>query len=217
MIPLLFAKRGVIHFTPLLLLSVCGLLVSCSSMPQTKSSQPDNWKQTAESLAGIQQWRLTARLAVQTDTQGGSVDVFWTQKNNTFDIRMVAPMGQGAMQLRGDARWVQAKLANGESLAGKPDELLQRYFSVRVPVAGLVYWLRGLAAPGADYRDASWNEQQRLHSLQQFGWRVEMLKYRAYGDVLLPHKFYLEPVEPGETAVRIIIRQWVLDQAAMPA
>lgn len=189
------------------------LINACASLPQP-GDQPDNWPQIARQLEALQQWRIQGRLGVQTATRGGSLDLYWRQQGETYTIRLIAPLGQGAVSLNGDADEVVARLANGQQFRGKPEALMQQHFDVAVPVSSLPYWLRGLPAPGSQADSISWNAQQRIHRLAQNGWQVEMQDYRPVGDYLLPHKFYLEPTasalqaDGGDTSVKLVIRQW---------
>lgn len=182
-------------------------MTACSVVPIQDSPQPDNWQHTHQHHLQLKHWQISARMAVQTSIQGGSVDVFWKQQGDSFEIRLLAPFGQGAMQLKGNAQWVHATFANGQQLQGKPAELMQQHFDISVPVASLVYWLRGVAAAG-DYSTARWNEQGQLYKLQQQGWQVEMYQYQLLGEYALPHKFYLEDISNPENTVRLIIRRW---------
>lgn len=190
------------------------LLPACASLPQT-ADQPGNWPQTVQRLQSLQHWRLSARLAVQTVNQGGSLDLYWAQQGEDYRIRLIAPLGQGAAVLQGNADSVTARLAGGERFQGRPETLMQQHFGVAVPVTSLVYWLRGLPAPDTPPRQLGWNGQQRLHHLVQNGWRIEMQDYKPVAGRLLPHRFYLEPLasaqqaDGGDTSVRLVIRQWL--------
>ena len=189
------------------------LLQACASLPQS-GNRPDDWPQIARQLQALQQWRIQGRLGVQTATQGGSLELYWRQQGEKYTIRLIAPLGQGAVSLSGDADEVVARLANGQQFRGQPEALMQQHFDVAAPVSSLPYWLRGLPAPGSQADNIRWNAQQRIHRLTQNGWQVEMQDYRAVGDYLLPHKFYLEPVasaqqaDGGDTSVKLVIRQW---------
>lgn len=195
-------------FRTLLLLTSL-LLSSCSNWVKQESTAPENWLQTHQHHSAIENWRITARMAMQSEQQGGSLDVFWTQRGEIFDIRMVAPMGQGAVHLKGNANSVDARLPDGRRVRGSPDDLLQQAFGVEVPVDALIYWLRGIAFD-ADYRRASWNEQGRLHEINQHGWRVEMREYTEASGYQLPTRFYLETSPETGTNMRFIIRRWNL-------
>ncbi len=182
------------------------VLAGCAGRVEEDSAMPAGWMQHHDQHAALQSWRLAGRMAVQTAESGGSLDVFWSQQGEDFTIRLVAPMGKGAMMMRGNAGRVVARLANGEQVAGEPSALLADAFGVAVPVAELSWWLRGIASDSA-YRNASWDSQGRLFKLSQQGWKVELREYQPAGDYVLPTRYYLEPVD-GETSIRFVVRQW---------
>ena len=204
-------NRSEIRPAPVLLL-VCFylLLNACAVVPELRTGQPENWQTFTQQQAGLDSWKLTARMGVQTSLQGGSVDVFWRQQQETFDIQLNAAMGQGAMRLQGNSDQVKAQLADGEVVYGRPQDLMQQAFDVSLPIDALVYWLRGLAR-AEDYSTAVWDEDGHLHQLQQDGWRVEMSRYQKQGDYTLPKKFYLESLDDPDTSIRVIIRNWQLN------
>lgn len=218
MIKKLFYRRGVCRLTSLVPLWLVLALASCGSLPVTRTTEPDDWAQTRASLSELKRWHVVARLAIQTETQGGSLDMFWSQADQQFTIKLIAPLGQGAMQLKGNADWVVAKLADGSQLQGKPDELMRQYFEVSLPVDALGYWLRGMTMPAHEVNSPVWNGDKHLHTFIQHGWRVEMLQYRPVDGYQLPHRFYLEPINAsegsadgsGQTSVRVIISRWQL-------
>lgn len=196
---------------------ICALLATgaCSTVPDEPALLQT--REQIEKRQALQQWRLNARLGVQSATEGGSLDMFWTQRGERYQIRLVAPLGQGALLLEGDASQVSARLASGERLQGEPGQLLQQHFGVAVPVASLRYWLRGLPAPDTPLQNVERNAAQQLQRFTQHGWKVELRDYRKIADVMLPHRFYLEPLDAasaadgGDTSVRLLVQQWVLN------
>ncbi len=87
---------------------------------------------------------------------------------------------------------------------------MARIDEIQFPVSGLRYWIRGIPAPGGNARLLGWNEQGRLHRLEQDGWRVEMRNYRDVGDYRLPGKVFIKRGEEDPVDVRLVIRQWGL-------
>ena len=192
-------------FLSVLLLSVS--LMSCSQVVRQQSEMPPDWEATHARHQAFDDWRVSARMAVQTPETGGSLDMHWKQTGDAFDIRLIAPLGQGAMRLQGTPSEVIATTADGERISGTPEALLQANFGFSLPVEALIFWLRGIAY-AADYSQASWNEQGRLHQVQQLGWRVEMREYSDVSGHQLPQRFYLETDASGETHIRFSVSRW---------
>jgi outer membrane lipoprotein LolB len=122
---------------------------------------------------------------------------------------MIAPMGMGAAQIKGNEAGVTLKMADGrEQFSDDPDELFATMTDLELPVSGLRDWIRGMPMHDVAFNDPVWNEYNQLHKLRQMGWRVEMSKYRKVKEFELPHAFYLEREEGPELSVRLLVRRW---------
>lgn len=178
-------------------------------MSQQVLQSPPDWDARLEQHRQIDNWSIKARLGVQTETEGGSFDVFWLQQADGYDIRLVAPMGQGAVRINGDSTGVRIRLADGRaSYSNNPDELFAAMTGLTLPVTGLHDWLRGMPIHDQEIQSISWNENGQLYRIEQQGWRVEMNRYRPVADYELPHAFYLAREDRPELSVRLLVREW---------
>lgn len=193
-----------------LLISLLGLsLLACSTSPQRPvASDPEEaWQDRHHSLSTLQQWQLTGRLGIQTENEGWNATLNWKQQQKQYTIMLVAPLGQGTIQLRGDEQRVTLNTGEEEELfATKPEILLYREFGWRVPVSSLRYWVLGLPAPGAAKREL--DGYGRLSRLYQNGWEIQFLNYESQGDIELPSKIF---INNHRAKVRLVINQWQLD------
>lgn len=183
---------------------------SCSLLPKATSQSPDNWLQTVAQRQQLSSWKLTGRLGMQTETNGGSLDLFWKQKNDAYKIRLIAAMGQGTILIQGDAHGVMLRTKEGASYADNADELLASSLGVSVPLTGLHDWLRGIPTADRPVQKQLWDEQGQLYKLVQDGWNIEMSAYKKVGEHYLPHAFYLDRDDQPELEIRLMIRQWTL-------
>ena len=183
---------------------------SCSYLPVATSKSPDNWQQTVAQRQQLSSWKLIGRLGMQTETNGGSLDLFWNQKKDVYKIRLIAAMGQGTILIQGNATGVSLRTKEGETYAKNADELLASSLGVRVPLSGLHDWLLGVPAADKPIQKQLWDEQGRLHKLVQDGWNIEMSDYKKVGKHILPHAFYLDRDDQPELEIRLMIRQWTL-------
>ncbi len=186
------------------------LLVACSTLPELTTTTPVNWHDTLEQRQQIGSWKIQGRLGVQTEDDGGSLDLFWTQKGESYDIRLIAPMGQGTILIKGDAQGVRIKTSKGEQYSKDADALLASSLGVKVPVTGMRSWLRGLPMKNKTIVKQSWNMQGQLYKLVQDDWNVEMSNYKKVGKHQLPHDFFLSRDDRPELGIRLIIRRWTL-------
>lgn len=184
-------------------------LVACASVSEQVFKSPADWEQRQQHHRQLTHWVIKARLGVQTETDGGSFDVFWQQRADAYDVRLVAPMGQGAVHINGNDDGVTIRLADGSTeYSEHANELFFAMTGLPLPVEGLQDWLRGMPMLAEEIQTISWNEQAQLYKLEQSGWRVEMSRYKSVVGYELPHAFYLEREDQPDLSVRLLVREW---------
>ena len=194
----------------LLIYPLIPILASCASISEQVLDRPEDWEARLQQHQQIEDWTIRARLGVQSETDGGSFDVFWQQVADAYEIRLIAPMGQGAVLINGDSNGVKISLADGRTeYSNDADELFSSMTGLSLPVNGLQDWLRGMPVQGEEIQYISWNEPGQLYKLEQSGWQVEMSRYKAVADYELPHAFYLEREDQPELSVRLLVREWL--------
>ena len=187
------------------------LLTACAVVPEQLSRQPFDWPERLQHNRQISDWTIRGKLGVQTETDGGSFDLFWQQQAASYEIRLIAPLGQGAVFIQGNADGVMIQTADGrKEFAEDADALFIAMTGVSLPVTGLQDWLRGTPIDGSFIENISWNEHGQLYKLKQRGWNVEMNRYKASGDSELPHAFYLGRDDQPELLVKLLVRRWDL-------
>ena len=192
-----------------LIYSLISILAACASVSEQVLEEPADWDQRLQRQQQITDWTIKARLGVQTETEGGSFDVFWQQLADDYDIRLIAPMGQGAVHIDGGNGGVTISLADGQTeYSNDADALFTSMTGLALPVNGLQDWLRGMPIQGEAIQNMRWNEQGQLYKIEQRGWRVEMNRYKRVADFELPHAFYLEREDRPELSVRLLVREW---------
>ena len=192
-----------------LIYGLVSILASCASVSEQVSQHPADWETRLQQHQQINDWTIKARLGVQTEFEGGSFDVFWQQLADAYEIRLIAPLGQGAVQINGDNGGVTIRLADGQTeYSQDADALFASMTGLSLPVSGLQDWLRGMPIQDEEIQNISWNEHGQLYKLEQRGWRVEMGRYKAIAGYDLPHAFYLEREDSPELSVRLLVREW---------
>ena len=185
-------------------------IAACARLTEQFDESPPDWDQRIQQQQQIRDWTIKARLGVQTETEGGSFDVIWQQLGSRYDIRLIAPLGQGAVQINGDAEGVSISLADGRTeYSDDADRLFSDMTGLSLPVNGLQDWMRGMPIQDQAIQNISWNEFGQLFKIEQSGWRVEMNRYKAIDGFELPHAFYLEREDRPELSVRLLVRQWL--------
>lgn len=195
-----FARRRPAGFG---VISALALLLAACATPM----QPTHpaWPARQAVLSELRAWSLNGRLAVTNDREGWHAGLYWTQRSAAYAIDLVGPLGQGRVQIQGDAGAVSVRTADGKTLqADDPDALLEQAVGVRIPLKGLVYWVRGLPDPTQDSRPA-FDDQGRLRQLEQNGWTIEYLDYQPVNGLDMPRRLR---AYRGDLKVQIVVAEW---------
>ena len=156
------------------LLVVTGLLMTaCTPVWQTKPLEPAEqlWENRQTVLKQMDYWSFRGRTVIRQDKEGWNVGVTWQQQREDFNIRLVGPFSQGAVELAGDDKLVTMTFSDGETYsAATPEELLAEVLGWLLPVSALRDWVRGLPHAPIKIDEKTLDEKGRLITLSQAGW-----------------------------------------------
>ena len=175
------------------------------------SSQPENWVSEVERRQLIEKWEIRGRLGFQTDTNGGSLDVTWKQFEREYSIRLIAPLGAGNYHVQGDDTFAEILFPDGHrEILNNIEDAFSSILNVELPVSAIKDWVRGTPSRTMPVKNPRWNESGLLTNIEQSGWRVEMKKYTG-SEIPLPHAIYLSRDDDEELDIRLVLRQWLVD------
>lgn len=188
------------------------LLAACASVPPVPLIVPeipsgaDPMRERIVQLQAIEYWEARGRLAVTAGDRSASVSIIWQQRGNFFDIYLVAPLGQGVLNLVGDDRQVVLSNAKGETVvAPNAETLLAERLGISVPFSSLRYWLLGMPSPLAGEPVVVLDELSRPKTIVQDNWQVSYPLYRPGEPVSLPEKVF---VKSSDMSVRLVVERW---------
>lgn len=189
---------------PLLLcLSACA-----THMPVQESLKLENWRANREKIIKLDKWKLKGRIALSMKRQAWSASLQWEQQQQNYKLRIIAPLGQGSLELQGDNHGVTMQTSKDRVLyAHDPETLLKKSFGWSVPVSGLKYWVRGIPVPDKRIKKLFLDDRGRVRELEQSGWQVNYSGYSSQGSVDLPGKIVMEN---GRLKLRLVIRNWAI-------
>ncbi|MFZ5593973.1 MAG: lipoprotein insertase outer membrane protein LolB [Pseudomonadota bacterium] len=190
---------------------LAAILAACSTAPvrsPERTAMTDALEQARRQfLMSLHDWALTGRIAVHNESENWNATLRWTQQQDAYALRLMGPLGQGAVQLEGGGDGVMMRLADGQTFTAQDAEaLLRERLGWNMPVAGLRYWVLGLADPRFE-AGKELDEAGRPLWLEQSGWRVEFSRYAPVNGVDLPHKLALNN---PHLQVRLVIDRWEL-------
>jgi outer membrane lipoprotein LolB len=181
-------------------------LAGCASLPRPGSRVAGAaWAMHQQQVSDLRAWNLRGRISVRNEDQAWYGTIDWRQQGDAYDLKLIAPLGQGTISVRGSPNGVVVRLPNGEMRsATDPEDLLSRTVGLRLPLAGLSYWVKGLPEPNRPMR-AEWDVRGRLSELRQAGWDVSYRDYVPAGAYDLPAKVFLDG---GPVSVRLVVEHW---------
>lgn len=196
---------------PIVVALTCLTLTSCATIKQQVRTEPADWLAEQQKRQQIKIWEIRGRLGVQTESNGGTMDIIWKQSGQGFSIRLIAPLGAGTYLIQGDNNVAEIRFPDGQKkTVSNVDEVFSSAIEVDLPANAVKDWIRGLPATSLSVEDISWNEQGLLETVKQSGWNVEMKKYTG-NEMLLPHIIYLSRDDNADIDVRLVLRQWLVD------
>lgn len=192
-----------------------GVLLSGCATPLTVDSLAGTpWPSRQAALDALQDWQISGRLAVTSEQEGWQASLYWTQQGQTYVIELIGPLGQGRVYIQGNRQGVRVRMADGQELySTDPEQLLERAVGMRIPVTGLVYWVRGLPDPQRQSVLAG-DAQGRLTRLEQGDWVVEYPRYARVGVLDLPAQIR---AYRGDLRVQVAVQDWKLHPPPPPS
>ena len=182
-------------------------LAGCVQAPVENRITP-SWETRRDELMQQETWGLKGRIAVRADDESGSGTLYWTQRKDDYDIRVIASLSGGVYELSGADGVVSLRAPDQRLFQAEDAETLLRqaagwYF----PVADLVYWIRGLPAPALQVDRLLLDAENRLSALSQGGWSIRYKNYTGIDGTSMPARLDLEN---DQVRVRLSIREWNL-------
>lgn len=188
------------------------LLAACSISPPRPAADPERlWQVRRQQLSELNHWRLEGRIGFISERDSGSASLYWEQNGPTYELRVVAPLGQGTLWVRGGPDGVVLKTDEGEKLQAEDAEyLIWRRTGWVIPVSSLRYWIMGMPTREDSRGHYQLDRRGRLETLRSQAWTVEYSDYRtieAMDDLALPAKVQLKS---PDGRIKVAVRRWTL-------
>lgn len=183
------------------------LQVACSGLQTTGTDGTQARKAIEKQLLAMECWELNGKLGIRTPEEAHGIWLEWQQSGPQYEMRLSGPLGVGGAEISGGPGRIQMRVAEDRILVGEsPESLVEREFGWRLPLSNLVYWVRGVRAPG-DVERQRLNDQNLLAELDQHGWQLDYLGHAAAspGSPPLPEKVRLTHVD---IVVTVVIKGW---------
>jgi outer membrane lipoprotein LolB len=159
-----------------------------------------------------QQWHPArigrSHISVSDGRDGGSGDLTWQQRGESYSFTVRAPVTGKTWKLSGDARQARLEGVDEQPIRGaEPERLLRERLGWDVPLAALGSWVRGLRAPGRR-ADVQYDAQNLPAVVVQDGWKIEYRDWFADSQPPMPRRLF---AARGNARVRMAIEHWSFD------
>ena len=147
-------------------------------------------------------------MSFRNEREAWSASIYWQEKPQQYQIQIVAPLGQGGVEITGDGNTVSLSTDDGQTYREDEVELiLLQNLGWRVPASALRYWVKGIPEPGNDIADMQTDELGRLSHLDQSHWSISYQRYTRVDGYQLPVRIDLQR---DDASIRMIINYWNL-------
>ena len=192
----------------LILLAVIFSVTACSTLPpRLPVAHPQqHWQQRQLELTKIHDWYLNGRAAIVNGVDSWNLSITWQRHGDKYILDLSGPFGAGHAQLTGTRDGVVLVDADQHaSFASSPDRLLHETTGVRMPVKGLLYWMRGIPDPELPPPSVKLDEFGRVQQMQQDGWQIRFKSYTNVQAYELPEKIF---IDSADLKVKIFVDNW---------
>ncbi len=204
----------------LLIVTLAITLSGCSTVPEPRRDSKEIAKlfeKHKTKLEKINNWDINARTGFSTADDSGSVSMFWKQNGDAYQISLIAPLGQGRIDLTGEGDNVVLNTSSGKTLYGESaEQLILQATGFIVPVSQLRYWIKGLPGPELQLNNRQASKAQikyyndgTIASMQQAEWNIEYLNYEIQNQTVLPQKL---KATNKDIKIKIVIKEWLINE-----
>jgi len=184
------------------------LLSGCTSLSLPSGAQTafkkESWQQRQLALKKIQRWNITGAFSIRQPNNSSIANYEWQQYGKNYHIRIHSTLGIYSVAINGGPGRITLKRSNNQSFSARsPEQLMQQQLGWRLPLSDLLYWLRGLPAPGKYCPDI--DQYGHLVDLRQQSWHVHFSQYLTVNGVDMPRILQLQN---GSLVIRIAVKQW---------
>lgn len=186
-------------FRFVLLTILASLIAACTSQPQKQTPPP-------ASVSAIKEWSTEGRVGIRTKDDAVSGNFDWHHTEQTFDLHIYGPFGQGSTKLTKDKEGKVTLYYKGKTVVGyDAGALLNQQLGWQFPVKQVVYWIKGQPYPNTPSKITYRSGSKLASKIIQDGWTINYEKYTSDQGLSLPQKLQVTRMP---YRVNLIINQW---------
>lgn len=166
------------------------------------------WEKRKSYIYTHPEWVAHLSLIGVTEQEKFKTRIIWQQRHDGYQIKLRDFIGRTVALIEGSAEKVVVKTSKGERYEDQNAEtLIYGLFGLRIPVAGMRYWLRGVPQPETEYIDLLLRADGLAENMRQAGWLLSYQNYANQTPVRLPtHAVF----EYDDLALTVKVARWEL-------
>lgn len=185
------------------------LLSGCATYyPKTATSGNHmlTWKNREYQLNEFNTWKASGSFGVTVDGKTNIASFDWQQNNKKYLINIFTALHVGSAKIIGNDTSVTLWKSEKTAITAKnPEDLLYHEFGWTLPIANLIYWVKGVPAPGFFAAKMHFDAFLHLISFEQQNWQIQYRDFVSVDDIDVPTKIYLEN---PKLKIKIVIKHW---------
>ncbi len=193
----------------LVLIGIILMVSGCAIQPPiTDLEKTRHWETKKLILNKLNFWRLAGRMSVRHKSDAWSASLYWHQEQDSYNVRIVAPLSQGSVEINGDANTVNLKTSDEQVYANQDvDLLMQQNLGWSIPVSVMQYWIKGLPAPDLNIDKIILDDMGNMDVLIQSNWHITYQAYSRSGGYDLPSRLQ---ITRDDLNIRLSINSWTI-------
>ncbi|GGK78492.1 lipoprotein insertase outer membrane protein LolB [Amphritea balenae] len=186
------------------------LLSGCSALNLTPTEEVDTalnqrpWQQQQAMILAAERWRLKGKIGIRTATDNSSASLYWQQLQQHYEIELTGPLGQGGARIEGNGAGITIDVAGEKPIwAPSPELLMEQTLGWQFPVRELLYWVKGVPAPGTPFELSL--SQELPEKITQNNWQINYLRFTEQSGYQLPGKL---TINRDDLRITIVAKEW---------
>lgn len=183
------------------------LFMGCAQLPDTAPQQSSSWEVRQTQLEALTHWSLSGKLAVITPDERNSVNIYWQQSDQDFEINLSTFLGLRVLDIKkSNYETVIIDNDGNRYRSDNSEQLIHELSGMSIPVEHLQQWIKGNPTKATYQLD----EHQQVTTLSGGEgsselWSINYSDYRWVNNVNLPHKLQLTR---GNIRLKFVISNW---------
>jgi outer membrane lipoprotein LolB len=200
------------HIAPLIIaaatLSGCASLTPSTLTAQQKQLHQRPAIQQTALLQALTHWQIEGAFSLSQGAKHIIANYTWQQRPSTFSLRIYSGLNLASISIKGSDHNITLTNENGQTWHAKSiSSLMQKALGWQLPINGLVYWIKGLPAPGK--HSTQINTTGNLKTLTQNGWQINYQRYQRADIYDLPN---IITIQGHQTHIKLVIKRWKLNK-----